>query len=376
MDLTVITTYRCNSKCSMCHIWKHPTLPREEITAQDLESLPGGFDNLNITGGEPTLRNDLMDLVEVLHPKCRILEISSNGLNPHRLEPIIQKYPHTKIRFSLEGFEATNNAIRGEKDGFRRKVEGLTRLKELGGTDLGFGAVIQDENVDELVDLYRFAKDKDVEFATSALHNAFQFHKNDNTPYDRLAVARHIEGLITEQLRSKKLKNWFRAYLNLGLIENVLGHDRLIPCTAGRDFAFIDPWGDVFACNVRPDLLIGNLHETPWEELMASPKAKEMRQRVLACTQNCWMVTTARTAMRNPVVPQLPKAKPFWWVVYNKLRVSLGLPIHFDRYIDYAQVVRDGEAPKRTSHLGSKERPQVQSKTDEHYTFVGDYVNR
>ena len=60
-------------------------------------------------------------------------------------------------------------------------------------------------------------------------------------------------------LRTNKPKNWFRAYLNLGLIEKILGHDRLIPCTAGSDFAFIDPWSDVWACNVRSDLPLGNI---------------------------------------------------------------------------------------------------------------------
>src|SRR5690606_29921551 len=152
-----------------------------------------------------------------------------------------KKYPDIKVRFSLEGFGDTNNNIRGEKDGFEKKVAGMMRLKELGGQDLGFGAVIQDDNLPEIVDLYKFTKEKNVEFATSTLHNAFQFHKNDNVMYDRMKVAREVERLITEMLKTNSVKNWFRAYLNLGLIENILGHDRLIPCSAGRDFAFIDP---------------------------------------------------------------------------------------------------------------------------------------
>ena len=117
MDLTIITIYRCNSKCSMCYIWQNPTLPEKEISLEILEKIPSDIDNLNITGGEPTLRKDLFEMVEILYPKARILEISSNGLHPDRLVPIIQKYPDIKIRFSLEGFENTNDTIRGEKDG-------------------------------------------------------------------------------------------------------------------------------------------------------------------------------------------------------------------------------------------------------------------
>jgi len=32
MDISIILTYRCNSHCSMCHIWQHPTLPAEEVS--------------------------------------------------------------------------------------------------------------------------------------------------------------------------------------------------------------------------------------------------------------------------------------------------------------------------------------------------------
>ena len=55
MDLSVILTYRCNSKCSMCYIWQNPTNPEKEISLKKLNDLPDGFDYLNLTGGEPTL---------------------------------------------------------------------------------------------------------------------------------------------------------------------------------------------------------------------------------------------------------------------------------------------------------------------------------
>lgn len=50
MDLTVIATYRCNSRCAMCYIWKHPTVPDEEVDVETLAKLPDGFDNVNVSG--------------------------------------------------------------------------------------------------------------------------------------------------------------------------------------------------------------------------------------------------------------------------------------------------------------------------------------
>ncbi len=377
MDLTVITTYRCNSKCSMCYIWKNPTLPEEEVSLATLERIPRGIDNLNITGGEPTLRKDLAEIVDLLHPKAKKLEISSNGLYPERLEPIVKKYPDIKIRFSLEGFELTNNRIRGEDDGFKKKVAGLKRLKELGGRDLGFGAVVQDDNINDISGLYALAKGMGVEFATSALHNGFQFHKHDNVPYNRLRVAKEIEKLIVEELKSNSIKNWFRAYLNLGLIEKILGHDRLIPCTAATDFIFVDPWSDVYACNVRPDLLMGNLEKQSWDEIFRGEKATEIRRKVAACTQNCWMVGSARPAMRNSRLRFLPKSHVLWWVVKNKIRVSLRLEINFDEHIDYNNIRQDARAPRREYYLGIKGvKRNLERKSDTHYISIGEFYNR
>lgn len=374
MDVSVILTYRCNSHCSMCNIWKNPTIPKEEVSLETLSKIPSGVTYLNLTGGEPTLRADLMDIVDLLHPKAMKLEFSSNGLHPERLEPVIKKYPHTKIRFSLEGFELTNNRIRGEKDGFNTKVNGLLRLQELGGTDLGFAITIQDDNVQDLVGLFEFAEKHHFELATSTLHNGFQFHKSDNLPYDRSRVARQIEGLITGQLRTNSIKNWFRAYLNLGLISKILGHDRLLPCTAATDFMFIDPWSDVFACNVRPDLKVGNLERQGWDEIYNGSKAQEIRQQVARCTQNCWMVGSAKTAMRNPVFPRLPKFGPLAWVIENKIRVSTGGKVNFDRYIDYSHIHKDNSVVKRESYLGVPFRATVETKEQPHYQE--QYINR
>jgi MoaA/NifB/PqqE/SkfB family radical SAM enzyme len=379
MDLTVISTYRCNSRCQMCYIWKNPTAIKEEVTPETLSKLPDGFDNLNVSGGEPTLRRDLKDLIDVLYPKARITEISSNGLHAERLLPIIKRYPNIKVRFSLEGNDVTNNAIRGEKDGFQTKLAGMRSLKEAGGTDLGFAMVIQDENASQLAWVYELARSEGLELSTSTLHNAWQFYKNDNYFYDRLKVAREVEHLITAMLRTSTPKNWFRAYLNLGLIEKILGHDRLIPCTAGRDFAFIDPWSDVWACNVRSDLHLGNLAAQSWQDIIHSDRARAALAKVDACRQNCWMVTTARTAMRSRLVPQLPKLSPMAWVAWNKLKVSLGGRVNFPAYIDYGRVQPSPLVP-RQSFLGQNVKAHVKvqrslATTAEHYP-LGEFVNR
>lgn len=385
MDLAVILTYRCNSKCSMCNIWKHPTHPDDEISPTILSKLPNGFDQLNLTGGEPTLRDDLEEICDVLYPKGKVLEISTNGLRPDKLLPIIKKYPNIKIRFSLDGTELTNNLIRGEKDGYNKKVSGLKLLKAAGGKDLGFAVVIQDENAKELKDIYNLSNALDVELSTSTLHNAWQFHKNDNYHYERLNSAKVVEYLITELIKSYNIKKWFRGYISIGLIEKILGHNRIHACVAGTGFTFIDPWCDVWACNVRTDLPMGNIKKQSWNDIINSELAQQTINKVKSCEQNCWMMTTARTAMRSKIHYLLPKLKPILWVVVNKLRVMLSLNIPFEKYIDYSHILPnyvtsqeqnmvDTHNITREKYLNKNGKKILQRIDDEHYT-QGEYYN-
>ena len=99
MDIAIILTYRCNSRCSMCNVWKNPSLPEEEVSLETLAKIPDNIGTINLTGGEPTLRRDLGEIVDLLYPKAQKFEISSNGLLPEKIEPIIKKYPDIKIRF-------------------------------------------------------------------------------------------------------------------------------------------------------------------------------------------------------------------------------------------------------------------------------------
>ena len=359
----------------MCNIWKYPSVAEEEISLETLDKLPNNFGIINLTGGEPTLRKDLGEIVDLLYPKTKKLEISSNGLLPDKLEPIIRKYPDIKIRFSLEGADKTNNAIRGENDGYEKKVNGLARLKELGGKDLGFATVIQDDNVTELVDLFRFTEKNGFELSTSTLHNGFQFHKNDNNPYDRLSIAHSIESLIIEQLKSRHIKNWFRAYVNLGLEAKVLGSKRLLPCRHGYESVFLDPWGKVYACNVRPDLYMGDLEVQTWSEIITGEKALRALSEVNKCQQNCWMAGVAKGAMRNHYFTRLPRIKPLIWVISNKIRLLLKRKINFQKYVTYP-TIRSGTSTKKPSYLNVTYKRTAQKKCEQHYSQTGGFFNQ
>ena len=83
-DISIITTYRCPMQCKMCNIWKNPTDSRQEIRPEELEVLPR-VKFINITGGEPFVREDLDKIVEVAFRKASRVVISTSGWFENRV---------------------------------------------------------------------------------------------------------------------------------------------------------------------------------------------------------------------------------------------------------------------------------------------------
>lgn len=309
---TVIVTYRCNARCTMCNRYKAPSKPDEEISIETIKKLPKMYFT-NITGGEPFIREDLPEIVRELYKKSDRIVISTNGFFTDRIIKLCEEFPNVGIRISIEGLEETNNKIRGLDDGFNRGYSTLKKLVEMKHPDVGFGMTVQDANAKDLVSLYDLSNELNMEFATASLHNSFYFVEAKNIIKDRMMVAKEFEKLINKLLESKSPKKWFRAYFNHGLINYIFGQKRLLPCDMAFDTFFIDPYGDVMPCNGTKDKeIMGNLNEQSWDELWNSEQANKVRNKVRHCDRQCWMIGSVSPAMHKYIW------KPGFWVIKHK----------------------------------------------------------
>ena len=309
---TVIVTYRCNAKCTMCNRYKVPSKPEEEISIETIKKLPEMYFT-NITGGEPFIRDDLKDIVRELLKKSDRIVISTNGFFTDRIVELCKEFPQVGIRISIEGLEKTNNVIRGLDDGFNRGYTTLKKLVDMGMKDVGFGMTVQDRNAADLVPLYNISDELGMEFATASLHNSFYFVESNNIIKDRLTVAQNFEDLVNRLLDSNSPKKWFRAYFNHGLINYIFSQKRLLPCDMSFDTFFIDPYGDVMPCNgTKEKQVMGNLNRQSWEELWNSEQAEKVRSFVRNCDRNCWMIGSVSPAMHKYIY------KPAAWVIKHK----------------------------------------------------------
>ena len=337
---TVIVTYRCNAKCTMCNRYKVPSKPEEEISLETIRKLPEMYFT-NITGGEPFIREDLKDIVRELYEKSDRIVISTNGFFTDRIVDLCKEFPQIGIRISIEGLEQTNNEIRGLEDGFNKGYTTLKTLVDMGMKDVGFGMTVQDKNAPDLVALYDISDELGMEFATASLHNSFYFVESNNIIHDRLMVAENFEKLINKLLDSNSPKKWFRAYFNHGLINYIFSQKRLLQCDMSFDTFFIDPFGDVMPCNgTKEKEVMGNLNEQTWDELWSSEQAEAVRKKVRCCDRNCWMIGSVSPAMHKYIwVPAI-------WVIRHKFLRFFKKKKYFMYENKIVRDYRDGKVTK------------------------------
>jgi MoaA/NifB/PqqE/SkfB family radical SAM enzyme len=145
----------------MCNIWK-----TEPVDDPSLEQLEGFFKQnldllrdielIQLTGGEPFLRDDLPDIIELVKeaaPRCMIW-IPTNGLLPERIHnatvEILERLdtPRLGVTVSLDGDAEVNDAQRGVEGSFKQAVTTIKNLSNLKnrGLKLSTGFTLTTEN--------------------------------------------------------------------------------------------------------------------------------------------------------------------------------------------------------------------------------------
>ncbi len=309
-------TYRCNSRCVMCDIWKQNADAARELTPDEYRWLPRSLRSINVSGGEPFLRDDLPEVVAVMSETCpgaRVV-ISTNGLLPERTEAaiagIIETSPRRSdpagavaVRISVDGIGEAHDRMRGIPGAYEKAMETANRLQRLGVQDLGLAATLTKDNIGEIARVQKKADELGIRFVMSAAHSSpifFGEHEVER-PHSKESVGEVLE-LMRRHLRSWRPYDWARAYYLRGVVEYIRGRPRRLPCRAGLDFFFLDPWGDVYPCNIGGTKM-GNVRESDFRS-MQRKTTRTVRESVASCDVQCWMVCTVAPPMtRRPLKP-------------------------------------------------------------------------
>jgi MoaA/NifB/PqqE/SkfB family radical SAM enzyme len=328
-NITVSVSYRCNSRCKTCNVWLFPnddlTTPEWDRVFASLGRAPYWF---TFSGGEPTLRKDLPDMVASAYRHCRpgIINIPTNGIQhkiiPGQVERILQGSPKSEviINLSLDGAGARHDELRGVRNNWAHAMQTYAALKALkeryGHLTLGIHTVISNFNVEDFPAFCEYVQ-RELKPDSYITEIAEQRVELDTvglgiTPTaERYSVA--IDALL-ESLRDQHLTGiagvtqaFRRQYYEI-VKRTLREHRQVIPCLAGVASAQIAPNGDVWTCCVRAQSM-GNLrdHDYDFGAVWRTARAGQLRHSIKAGECHCPLANAAYTnmLMHGPTVARV-----------------------------------------------------------------------
>ncbi len=303
VDAVIAVTYRCDSRCNMCNIWKLP--PGREMGPEEYKRVPASLNDVNLTGGEPFLREDIVEIAGTIYDRCRAprIVISTNGFQHRRIvhaAPALMKIGRrVGIAVSLDGIGEMHDKIRGIEGGFDKVIETLKQLGKLGYKNVRVAFTAQRENVKHLGAVYDLSRQFGFQFTTSVAQNSdFYFSTDENQKVEPGKLRDEMRYVMRKELLSTSPKRWLRSYFYSGVLQyNDMG-SRVLGCRAGRDSFFLDPEGNLFPC-LTLEKKMGNILEHSFDDIWNGETAGRARKAVDVCSMPCWMICTARTSMKR-----------------------------------------------------------------------------
>jgi MoaA/NifB/PqqE/SkfB family radical SAM enzyme len=289
-------TYLCNAHCDMCALGdlkQHERLSDDYLEQLFADpSIGSTLRAINFTGGEPTLRRDLPQLVARLIDACPQLEsvsLNSNGMVPSGVETITGVLDAARARgkklylfISLDGVGALHDEIRGVRNAFTKTVRTIDALRAMNISrkelSLGVSATATRKNIDHLADVLHFAVERDllVSFTFPMSTDVYMNNadRRDRFESDQLLVDRFADFLDELEAYPENVSPPLSFYRSLQA--TLRGEKRTAPCIFRRGGFFLEPTGEVRPCWRSSELLFGSVHEDSFPEIWSGPRRREV----------------------------------------------------------------------------------------------------
>jgi MoaA/NifB/PqqE/SkfB family radical SAM enzyme len=276
----------CNQRCKTCNIWKYNPVEekKKELRLDEIEKIFSKIPKifwLTITGGEPFLRDDLVEIVKIAYEKSKInvLTITTNGSMPELIEKNVKKILENCknltliVNVSIDCSREFHDIIRGIDGSFDRAIESIERLKMIRSKRLivGVNTTLSLFNINNLDKLLKSIKEINPDsFVACVAQNRVKLNNlNLIISPKQNEIKKSIYKVIRETRQRKKgllglIKNYLRLKYYYYIINPVVVKN--IHNFEGIASVYIMSNGDIYCSEVRP-LLIGNLKEKHYNVL-------------------------------------------------------------------------------------------------------------
>ncbi|MHB1224963.1 MAG: radical SAM protein [Gemmatimonadaceae bacterium] len=244
-------TLRCNAHCNFCDYWKTDASERD----RELKSFADAARYFNpmlvtFTGGEPTLRRDLEDVVrtvcDAIHLKYVTLITHGGMLTPDRAWSLWEAGIN-QFNISLDYLDERHDQARGIPGLTAKIFRTVPAMRERGIDNIRFNTVIKDDNIDQIMPIVERA----AELNCGVNLSVYTDSKNGNKDHLlRESQLRDVDALVASLLAYKRRRRGVitNSDYYLEQIPRYVRGEMTEPCRSGISTIHVDPAGFVRRC--------------------------------------------------------------------------------------------------------------------------------
>jgi len=268
-------TGRCNATCNHCFYWKEIQEARkeDELTLDEIERISKNFGHiklLSIAGGEPSLRDDLPEIVKIFYENNGIQNviIHTHGFFSDKVREISKKIVRENqglelnLSVSIDALHERHDVIRGVKGGFEKAIRTIRMIAE---EKVNFGTLnvtvntcftsYNQDDIKEMIDYFYENFDIDGYYVSLVRGNPLDERvKNVDMGKYRDAISHLQKKRIINSYYSNYPLSSLRRTLDFHapkiVMETVKKKEQVYPCKAGQSVVVISEKGEVFPCEM------------------------------------------------------------------------------------------------------------------------------
>jgi MoaA/NifB/PqqE/SkfB family radical SAM enzyme len=310
-------TFVCDARCEMCSNWQRG----DRSTDMSLEQIDHVFSSplwkrieiANLSGGEPTTRNDMVEITRVMLdrlPKLRKFGINTTGMTPHRAIPMLTKAAEMchergiifSTRVSIDGVGEMHNDVRQVKRGFEKANETIAAMRDLQKRipfNFGISTTIFNKNLEDADNILSWAKNEKLDVVFNMVRFTEPMLGNADLADACKPVGADEERMrqfFLERVRMDPLLDG-QNYIYLHYADMIAnGYHRLAPCPFQTQGIMLNPDGGLFFCENSD--VVGNVLTDDPEELYFRATSQEHRdwirdEKCPTCLSPCQMNVSA-----------------------------------------------------------------------------------
>ena len=316
VSLVHFITNRCNARCSFCFIdFDDSNTFKGELSIAEIDKLTKTFGksllNVNITGGEPFARKDIVEIAKkyIDNTTIQSIYITTNGSLPERAEKFAEEIVNydenieLTFQISIDDFPDNHDSVRKIKGLFDNCIDTYWRLKKIKNTSPLVSITVTHENCSRIKEIFKYLnEDCNIDAIKCTVVRDEGVYK---TPVEKRNQIINSYNWLTNEIeklsKSNKLQNYNekslqgrlhrkKDFISWKLIKKMYLNPKYISmCFAGRLFGIVSANGDVYPCEILEDKKIGNLRENNmnFKEIWNSQRNIQTRKFIKDTKCNC-----------------------------------------------------------------------------------------